>query len=100
MKNNRILDHPVLGKIAEQPPITFTFHNKTLVGVHGDTIASALMANGVRKLRVQESADTPRGICGNIGDGFDWRATVRKKSGVRAGRTVIDERMLVKRGPV
>jgi len=100
MKNNRILDHPVLGKIAEQTPITFTFDNKTFVGVQGDTIASALMANGVRKLRVQESADTPRGIYCNIGHCFECRVIVNKKSGIRACMTLIEEDMVVESGQV
>src|SRR5690625_6138175 len=100
MKNNRILDHPVLGKIAEQTPITFTFDNKTFVGVQGDTIASALMADEVRKLRVQESADTTRGIYCNIGHCLECRVIVNKKSAIRACMTLIEEDIIVENSQV
>lgn len=100
MKSNRILDHPVLGKIADQTPVTFTFDGKTFEGFKGDTIASALMANGVRKLRVQESADTPRGIYCNIGHCFECRVIVNKKTGVRACMTLIEDHMVVESGQV
>ena len=100
MKTNRILDHPVLGKLADQTPITFTFDNKTFEGFQGDTIASALMANGVRKLRVQESADTPRGIYCNIGHCFECRVIVNEKTGIRACMTLIEDQMVVESGQV
>ena len=59
---NRIRDQPVVGKLKNQTPVTFTFDGKTYEGFEGDTIASALLANGVRQLRVHEETGAPRAI--------------------------------------
>ena len=76
MNNNRITDHPVLGKLENQTPVTFTFDGKTYEGFEGDTIASALLANGIRQLRVHEETGAPRAIYCNIGHCFECRVTV------------------------
>src|SRR5690625_1904694 len=100
MKPNRILDHPVLSKLDDETAVNFTLDNKTFEGCQGDTIGSALMANGVRKLRVQESADTPRGIYCNIGHCFECRVIVNEKTGIRACMTLIEDQMVVESGQV
>ena len=100
MKGNRIVDHPVLGKLEERKKVTFTFDGKTYEGYEGDTIASALLANGVRQLRVHEYSGTPRGIYCNIGHCFECRVVVNNKQGVRACLTVIQDGMVVESGKV
>ena len=80
MNHNRILEHPVLGNLKNRAPLTFTFDGKTFEGYEGDTIASALLANGIRKLRVHEETGTPRGIYCNIGHCFECRLTVDQTS--------------------
>jgi 2Fe-2S iron-sulfur cluster binding domain len=40
--------NPTGGLIDRTRPITFTFDGRRLTGYHGDTLASALLANGVR----------------------------------------------------
>ena len=100
MNSNRIMDHPVLGKLDDRKKITFTFEGKTYEGFEGDTIASALLANGVRQLRVHENSGTPRGIYCNIGHCFECRVTIDDQPGFRACMTEVKEGMVVDSGKV
>lgn len=98
MTSNRIINHPILGNDDQKKQITFTFDGKEYVGYEGDTIASALLANGIRTLRVHEESGTPRGIYCNIGHCFECRVTVNDQKGVRACMTPIEENMDVRSG--
>lgn len=100
MTTNRIVDHPVLGKLEEQKKVTFTFDGKTFEGYENDTIASALLANGVRTLREHENTGTGRGIYCNIGHCYECRVTVDDISNIRACLTPIKENMVVESGKV
>lgn len=100
MKTNRITDHPVLGPIDERSKVTFTFDGKEYTGNEGDTIASALLANGVRTLRAHEETGTPRGIYCNIGHCYECRVTVDDVRGVRACLEPIAEGMNVASGKI
>lgn len=98
MNNRRIVDHPVLGHLEDQEMITFTFDGKKYTGCTGDTIASALLVNGIRKLRVHEESGAPRGIYCNIGHCFECRLTVDHKPGIRACMTELKEGMMIESG--
>mgnify|MGYP001194201746 CR=1 FL=1 len=98
--SNRIVDHPVLGRLEQRERVVFTFDGQEYEGLAGDTIASALLANHVRILRVHEESGDPRGIYCNIGHCFECRVTVNGVSGVRACLTEIAEGMVVQRGRV
>lgn len=100
MMNNRIVDHPILGKLDRKKKVSFSFDGKTYEGLEGDTIASALMANGVRTLRVHEESASPRGIYCNIGHCFECRVTVNGEEGIRACMTPISEGLTVESGSV
>lgn len=100
MNKNRIKEHPVLGNLADQDQITFTFDGKTYEGFAGDTIASALLASGIRTLRVHEEAGAPRGIYCNIGHCYECRVTVDDEPGVRACLQPIKTNMVVKSGKI
>lgn len=98
MTNNRIVDHPVLGKLADRKEITFTFDGKEYTGYEGDTVASALLAHGIRTLRVHEESKRPRSIYCNIGHCYECRVTIDDARGVRACLTPIKEGMVVNSG--
>ncbi len=98
MTTNRILNHPVLGPVENKTPVTFTFDGQTFEGFEGDTIASALLANGIRQLRVHEETGAPRAIYCNIGHCFECRVTVNKHETVRACMTTIQPDMVVESG--
>ncbi len=95
---NRIIDHPVLGKLSEKKVITFTYDGEEYQGLEGDTIASALLANDIRKLRVHEASSRPRGIYCNIGHCFECRVTVGTQEGIRACLTPIKNNMSIESG--
>jgi len=96
--SNRIQDHPVLGKLPEKKQITFQFDGQTYEGFEEDTIASALLANGIRTLREQEESGSARGIYCNIGNCYECRVTVNGESNVRACLTPIQDNMTVESG--
>lgn len=97
---NRIQNHPILGDLQDKKEVSFTFNGMKHTGFEGDTIASALLANGIRQLRVQEETGTPRGIYCNIGHCFECRVTVNDDEGVRACLTEIQPNMVVEGGEV
>src|SRR5699024_9533884 len=96
--SKRIDNHPVLGKLADQEKVTFQFDGKKYEGYENDTIASALLANGVRTLRKHENTANPRGIYCNIGHCFECRVTVNNESNIRACLTPIQENMNIESG--
>lgn len=98
--NNRIVDHPVLGQMDQKRKVTFQFDGKTYEGFENDTIASALLAHGIRTLRKHEETGNPRGIYCNIGHCFECRVTVDGEDNVRACLTPIQENMVVESGQV
>ena len=52
------------GLIDRTQPLTFTFDGQTFEGLAGDTIASALMANGVKVVGRSFKLHRPRGLFG------------------------------------
>jgi sarcosine oxidase subunit alpha len=100
MNNGRIEHHPVLGLQEKRKPISFNFNGVTYQGLEEDTVASALLANGIRTLRYQEEKGTPRGIYCNIGHCFECRITVNDTEGVRACLTLVQEGMEIKSGRI
>jgi sarcosine oxidase subunit alpha len=53
------------GRIDRQRPLRFTFNGKSYTGHAGDTLASALLANGVRMVARSWKYHRPRGILGS-----------------------------------
>ena len=53
---------PAGGRIDRSKPVTFKFNGKTLKGYAGDTLASALLANGVKLVGRSFKYHRPRGI--------------------------------------
>jgi len=96
----RIEHHPVLGPLASRKEIRFTFDGRPFIGYEGETIAAALLASGVRTLRVHEDSGAPRGIYCNIGHCYECRVQVDGQANVRACLTPIREGMDVRSGRV
>ncbi len=96
--SKRITDHPVLGPLEEQKEVSFTFNGQTLTGRENESIAAALLANGIRTLRHHEDSGSPRGIYCNIGHCFECRVTVNSKQGVRSCLTPLQEGMTIQSG--
>ncbi|WP_175412525.1 sarcosine oxidase subunit alpha family protein [Streptomyces sp. TRM64462] len=54
--------HPTRGRIDRDTPLTFTFDGTEYRGFRGDTLASALLANGVIQVGTSIKLGRPRGI--------------------------------------
>ncbi|WP_330350795.1 sarcosine oxidase subunit delta family protein [Streptomyces sp. NBC_00582] len=54
--------HPTRGRIHRDTPLTFTFDGIAYQGYQGDTLASALLANGVVQTGTSIKLGRPRGI--------------------------------------
>ncbi len=52
------------GRIRRTRPINFKFNNKEYQGFDGDTLASALLANGVKVVQKSFKYHRPRSIVG------------------------------------
>ncbi|WCB94930.1 Sarcosine oxidase subunit alpha [Baekduia alba] len=50
------------GRVDRGAPLTFTFDGRPYAGLRGDTLASALLANGVREVSTSIRFGRPRGI--------------------------------------
>jgi len=94
----RITKHPILKLNSKKQILHFTFDNQKFTGVEGDTIASALLANGILTLRRHEESGSPRGVYCNIGHCFECRVIVDGMEGVRACLTPLREGMDVQSG--
>lgn len=98
--HKRIVDHPILGPLKEGKKVTFFFDGQVYEAHDQETIAAALLANGIRKLRVHEQSGTPRGIYCNIGHCFECRVSVNGVDGIRACLTLVCQDMDVKSGQI
>lgn len=94
----RIIDHPILGNLNDRERISFQFDGTAYEAYENETIAAALLANGIRKLRVHEESGTPRGIYCNIGHCMECRVTVNDQANVRACLTVVEQEMVIESG--
>ncbi|WP_043671306.1 sarcosine oxidase subunit alpha family protein [Streptomyces xylophagus] len=54
--------HPTRGRIHRDTPLTFTFDGTEYTGYKGDTLASALLANGIIQTGTSIKLGRPRGI--------------------------------------
>ncbi|MFJ6895060.1 sarcosine oxidase subunit delta family protein [Streptomyces hokutonensis] len=54
--------HPTRGRIHRDTPLTFTFDGTEYTGYQGDTLASALLANGVIQTGTSIKLGRPRGV--------------------------------------
>ncbi|MDC3425447.1 (2Fe-2S)-binding protein [Aquibacillus sp. 3ASR75-11] len=98
MASLRIKEHPILTVDQHVPEIQFEFNGKIYTAREGDTIASALLLNGIRTLRVHEETASPRGIYCNIGHCFECRVTVNETAEKRACLTPLEDGMVIHSG--
>ncbi|MER6154308.1 sarcosine oxidase subunit alpha family protein [Streptomyces sp. NPDC001868] len=54
--------HPTRGRVDRDTPLTFTFDGTAYQGYQGDTLASALLANGIIQTGTSIKLSRPRGI--------------------------------------
>ena len=89
MGDKRIQEHPVLGPLEQVESVSFTWQGELLEARKGEPIAAALMAHGIKKLRLSEVSGQARGVYCAIGHCMECRVTVNGQSGVRACLTPV-----------
>ncbi|MFT9846783.1 (2Fe-2S)-binding protein [Aneurinibacillus sp. REN35] len=88
----RIIHHPIFAP-CEAQEVSFTFAGKEYKALEGESIAAALLANGVRSLRYAEKTGEPRGLYCGIGHCYECRVYVRGVGSVRACVTLVQQGM-------
>jgi hypothetical protein len=68
---------------SEAPPFLFSFENQQVNARGGQSVAAALIANGIRTLRIDE-AGNPKGILCGIGYCFECRCVIDDEPDRRA----------------
>lgn len=76
--------------------IEFTFNGRKLVGLLGEPIASALLVNEIKSIRVCEVTGEERGVYCGIGHCFECRAEIDGVRNVRTCLTPLKENMVVR----
>lgn len=100
MNRSRIENHPILGPLEERKKVAIQFDGELYEAYEDESIAAALLANGIRTLRVHEESGRPRGIYCNIGHCFECRVTVNGREGQRACLTPVCDGMKIKSGQI
>ncbi len=91
----RILNHPILGKVSEQPKVFINVDGRRIEAILGETVATALIANGIFIHRYTSKRKEPRGVFCGIGRCTDCMMIVNGRPNVRTCITPVEEGMQV-----
>ena len=91
----RVYDHPILGKLPDRKEVIILVDGKKINAYKDETIASAILASGVKTLRYTSAKHEPRGIFCAIGRCTDCVMEVNGKPNVRTCVTPVEENMVV-----
>jgi len=93
--SRRIKQHPILGELPDVDAVTITFDGRALVARNGDTIASALLAHGIRRFRAMPDSNSPRGYFCGVGRCVDCAVIADGALNVAACSTPVRDGMVV-----
>ncbi|MDR3537869.1 MAG: (2Fe-2S)-binding protein [Acetobacteraceae bacterium] len=82
---------------ADPGSLTLTFEGRTIAAREGDSVASALLAAGVRSTRLTPRSGTPRGPYCMMGACFECLAVVDGAPNVQTCLTPVRDGMQVER---
>jgi len=94
----RVTNHPILGPLEPPGEVTIVLDGRALPAREGEPIAAALLAHGVRRLRVSDKRREPRGIFCARGQCTDCVMTVDGQPNVRTCITPVREGMVIETG--
>jgi predicted molibdopterin-dependent oxidoreductase YjgC len=92
----RITTHPIL-EFEDTPSLPFTFEGQKMIGKEGDTIASALIANGIKVFSHSINLGRPRGFYCAIGNCASCNMVVDGKPNIRTCITPLKAGMEIRR---
>jgi len=90
----QITDHPVLENKFKKET-TFYFNDKALIAKEGQTIAAALIANGIKNIGFSRKLRQPRGLFCAHGRCLSCFVTVDELEHVISCQTLVEEGMNV-----
>lgn len=90
----RIKEHPILD-FNRNKKITFTYNGQKIEAFEGETIAAALHAAGIKKLKESSHYHRPRGLFCAIGNCSSCLMVVDGKPNVKTCITKVEEGMVV-----
>ena len=96
----RVISHPVLEDMQGAKWVEITVDGRKIVARQGESIAAALMAEGIRTMRYTPVKSEPRGVFCGIGQCSDCMVTVNDVPNIRACITRVEEGMVVETGTV
>lgn len=91
----RVKSHPILGDLLEAPVVHITIDGREIEAREGESIAAALLANGVRIFRTTPHSGEPRGPFCAVGRCPDCMMTVDDVLNVRTCLTPVRDGMRV-----
>ncbi len=92
---NRIQDHPIL-KFRRGRRVKFYFNGKKMVGYSNETVAAALIANGVKVFRYSKKRKRKRGLFCAIGKCSSCLVEINGVPNQMACLRKVEEGMVVK----
>ena len=92
---SRVTQHPILD-IPPAEEFTITVDGRQITAREGETVAAALLANGIRTFRHTQKRGEPRGVFCGIGQCTDCIMEIDGKLNVRACMTPARPGMIVR----
>lgn len=89
---NRIEEHPII-EFKKREEISFKFNGVELIGQEGDTIAGALIANGVKCFRITNKNQEKRSLFCGIGQCTDCSVIVDGVPNIKSCVTKLEANM-------
>ncbi len=90
----RVMQHPILGEV-ELEEINIVVDGKQLKAQKGETVAAALLANGIKPVRTTSKQGKNRGVFCGIGLCTDCMMTVNGIPNVRTCVTPVEAGMVI-----
>lgn len=91
----RVLQHPILGDVTDEPKIQIIVDGKPYFAYEGEMIAAALIANSIKAFRYTKHQHKPRGIYCGIGRCTDCIMIVDGVPNVRTCVTPVKNGMII-----
>ncbi len=93
----RIAEHPVLGPLPDVSRVTIFFEGRAIEAREGEPVAAALLAAGIKALRITRRRHEPRGIFCALGRCTDCVMVVDGVPNTRTCVTPVRQGMQVRR---
>ena len=91
----RVTSHPVLGQLVQARMLRITVDGRVLAAREGETIAAALLAEGIRVNRLTKKRHEPRGLFCGIGQCTDCVMVVNGVPNTRTCVTPVADGMVI-----